>query len=377
VPGVAGPAALSARVLTRAELGRALLARNLLLERASPGPAEAVGHLVAVQAQEPQEPYVGLWSRVAGFDPDAASRLLDERALVRTHLMRRTVHLVTSGDALGLRALHQPMLDQRGRPALGTVPQDVDLDEVRAMTRERLHAAPLRMGEVAREVATRFPGLETAYLASWLQTALPLVQVPPRGRWREDGPAACTTFEAWLGADPEPLEGEAVVERAATLVLRYLAAFGPAATADVRAWCGVAGLPAAVKRLAPDLVTYRDERGRTLIDLPGAPLPDARVPAPPRFLPAFDNAVLGYDDRSRVIDDEHRPLSVAGARYLLVDGRVAATWTTAVADDRTTLAVTALGAPVRSPEVEAEAEELVAFLAPPGTATTVRWLSGS
>lgn len=371
MPGVAGPAALTP--LTREQLNRALPARNLLLERADLGPAEAVAHLVAVQAQEPQEPYVGLWSRLDGFDPHEASRLLDERVLVRTHLMRRTVHLVTAADALGLRALHQPVLDQRGRPALGTVPPDVDLDEVRAVARAPLHEHPRRMGEVAREVAARFPGLETAYLASWLQTALPLVQVPPRGRWREDGPAACTTFRAWLGADPEPLEGEAVVERAASMVLRYLAAFGPAATADVRAWCGVAGLPAAVKRLAPDLVTFRDERGRTMLDLPGAPLPDGAVPAPPRFLPAFDNAVLGYDDRTRVIDDEHRPLSVAGARYLLVDGRVAATWTTVADGDRLVLRIRSLGAPVRSPEVEDEAERLLALLVPPGGTGVLDW----
>ncbi len=322
---------------------------------------------MAVQAQEPQEPYVGLWSRSAPFDPAAASRLLDDRVLVRTHLMRRTVHLVTGADALGLRTLHQPMLEQRGRPALGEVPQDVDLDEVRAMTRERLHAQPSRMGDVAREVATRFPGLRTAYLASWLQTTLPLVQVPPRGRWRVDGPAACTTYEAWLGSDPEPLEGEALVERAASMVRRYLAAFGPASSSDVRAWCGVAGLPAAVARLRPDLVTYRDERGRTLIDLPGAPLPDPGEPAPPRFLPAFDNAVLGYDDRSRVIDDEHKHLSVAGARYLLVDGRVAATWTWTTGEDGTVLAVTPLAGPVRSPAVEDEAERLLGLVSPDGS----------
>lgn len=371
MPRLAGPAALT--TLTREQLNRALLARNLLLERATLGPAEAVAHLVAVQAQEPQEPYVGLWSRLEGFDPDEASRLLDERVLVRTHLLRRTVHLVTAADALSLRALHQPMLDQRGRPALGVVPEGTDLEALKAAARTLLHAGPRRMRETAREVAPAFPGLDTSYLGDWLATSLALVQVPPRGRWREDGPAACTTYEAWLGTDPEPLEGEAVVERAASLVLRYLAAFGPAATADVRAWCGVAGLPAAVKRLAPDLVTHRDERGRTLLDLPGAPLPDGDVPAPPRFLPAFDNAVLGYDDRTRVIDDAHKHLSVAGARYLLVDGRVAATWTTAVDGGRLVLGVRSLGAPVRSPEVEDEAERILALLVPPGGTGVLDW----
>jgi hypothetical protein len=110
------------------------------------------------------------------------------------------------------------------------------------------------------------------------------------------------------------------------VVKRYLAAFGPAATADLRAWSGLAGLPAAVKAVRGELVAFRDERGRELLDLPDAPRPDPDTPAPARFLPAFDNAILGYDDRSRIIDDAHRGLSVAGERVVLVDGRVAATW---------------------------------------------------
>jgi hypothetical protein len=110
------------------------------------------------------------------------------------------------------------------------------------------------------------------------------------------------------------------------LVRRYLAAFGPAATADLRAWCGLAGLPAAVAAMREELITFRDERGRELLDLPDAPRPDPDTPAPVRFLPAFDNAILGYHDRGRIIDDAHRGLSVAGARVVLVDGRVGATW---------------------------------------------------
>ncbi|MEK8104725.1 crosslink repair DNA glycosylase YcaQ family protein [Micromonospora sp. M12] len=124
--------------------------------------------------------------------------------------------------------------------------------------------------------------------------------------------------------DPSTTNGADPVGQA--LVRRYLAAFGPAATSDVRAWSGLAGLPAAVTALRDELVTFRDERGRTLIDLPDAPRPDPETPAPVRFLPAFDNAILGYDDRSRIIDDAHRGLSVAGERVVLVDGRVAATW---------------------------------------------------
>ncbi|WP_425567839.1 DNA glycosylase AlkZ-like family protein [Nonomuraea dietziae] len=141
---------------------------------------------------------------------------------------------------------------------------------------------------------------------------------PPRRRRRPGlaGPRHDIDPPAPEGSDPV---GEA-------LVRRYLAAFGPAATADLRAWCGLAGLPAAVAAIREELVTFRDERGRELLDLPDAPRPDPDTPAPVRFLPAFDNAILGYHDRSRIIDDAHRGLSVAGARVVLVDGRVAATW---------------------------------------------------
>ncbi len=141
---------------------------------------------------------------------------------------------------------------------------------------------------------------------------------------------------------------------------RYLAAFGPAASADVRAWCGLTGLPAALAGMRDELVTFRDEHGRELIDLPDAPRPDPDTPAPVRFLPAFDNAILGYHDRRRIIDDAHRGLSVAGARVVLVDGRVAATWTV----EADTVVVTPLHrlAPADRTAVAEQGRELAAFL---------------
>ena len=190
---------------------------------------------------------------------------------------------------------------------------------------------------------------------------MPLVQVPPRGVWGRTGPAANTRIGAWLGREPEdpPPAADA-------LVLRYLAAFGPAATADVRAWSRLAGLRPVVERLRPRLRTFRDERGRELLDVEDAPLPDPDTPAPPRFLPAFDNAVLGYDDRSRIIDPAHRGLSVSGARFVLVDGRVAATLFVAREGDTATLpGRDAPGArSVRADTVADEGDRLLAFVAP-------------
>jgi hypothetical protein len=207
--------------------------------------------------------------------------------------MRRTMHLVTAQDCLGLRALHQPMLEQRMRGVLRTRLVGVDEKELADAGRPVFEHAPMTLGEAGRAVGSRWPHVAARELGDALSTLVTLVQVPPRGLWRQVGPARATTVSAWLGSEvvnPAP--------DADALVLRYLAAFGPATTSDIRAWSGLGGLPAAVNRLRAGLVTFRDERGRTLIDIPDAPLPDPETPAPPRFLPAFDNAVLGYHDRS-------------------------------------------------------------------------------
>ncbi|MCO1656220.1 winged helix DNA-binding domain-containing protein [Pseudonocardia humida] len=356
-------------VIGTRELNRALLARQLLLDRHDMSAVDAVRHLVGVQAQEPLEPYAGLWSRLRGFVPAELVELLEGRRAVRTLLMRRTLHLVTAEDAVGLRALHQPMLEQRVMAVLRARLPGVDLAELRAAGTPLFAERPRTLTDVARAVAGRWPGVAPRDLGDALSSVVPLVQVPPRGVWGASGPAANTTIEAWLGR-PVAAAGNPGAGRAEDLVLRYLAAFGPAASADVRAWSGLTGLPAAIARLRPELEVLRDGRGRELLDLPGAPRPDPDVPAPPRFLPAFDNAVLGYDDRTRVIDDRHRGLSVGGARFLLVDGRVAATWTTEpaqptrAADDPPVLRISAL-VPITGADRDAVVEEgagLLAFL---------------
>jgi hypothetical protein len=316
-------------VLDARALNRATLARQLLLERADLPVLDAVAHLGGLQAQEPQEPFVGLWSRLHAFAPSALSDLLTGRRVVRTPLMRRTVHLLTAEDVLAWRARHDTMLRQR---VLGTYRREldgVDLDELAAAGRAVMaDDEPRSMTELARALADRWPTPGPRPLGEMLVAALiPMAQLPPRGLWRTKAGARYTVLSSWLGReiDPAPPDGADPVGEA--LVRRYLAAFGPAATADLRAWCGLTRLPAAVAALREELVTFRDERGRELIDLPDAPRPDPDTPAPARFLPAFDNAILGYHDRGRIVDDAHRGLSMAGERAVLVDGRVAATWT--------------------------------------------------
>ncbi|MFI6734962.1 winged helix DNA-binding domain-containing protein [Nonomuraea sp. NPDC050451] len=349
-------------VLDTRTLNRATLARQLLLDRADLPVPDAVAHLCGLQAQEPQEPFVGLWSRLRTFDPAVLSDLLTGRRLVRTILMRRTVHLLTAEDALAWRARHDAMLRQR---MLGTYRREldgVDLDELLAAGRAVMaDGEPRTMGEIGRAVADRWPAPGPRVLGEMLVAALiPMVQLPPRGLWRAKAGVRNALLSSWLGREIDPPAANGSDPVGEALVRRYLAAYGPAASADLRAWCGLAGLPAAVAAVRDELVSFRDERGRELLDLPDAPRPDPDTPAPVRFLPAFDNAILGYHDRGRIIDDAHRGLSVAGARVVLVDGRVAATWTV----EAGTVVVTPLGhlSGADRDAVAEQGRELAAFL---------------
>ncbi|MEU3460712.1 winged helix DNA-binding domain-containing protein [Streptomyces sp. NPDC006733] len=349
-------------VLDARALNRATLARQHLLERSALAVPQAVAHLCGLQAQEPQEPFTGLWSRLAAFAPAHLDDALTGRTVVRTHLMRRTVHLVTADDALAWRARHDTMLRQR---VLGTYRSElagIDVDAVGAAGRAVMaDGQPRTMTELVQALEDRWPGPPRRVLGELLVAALiPMAQLPPRGLWQRTGGVRNLPLSTWLGRDVDPLpaeDGDPVGQR---LLHRYLAAYGPAASADLRAWCGLAGLPAALKAARDELVVFRDERGRELLDLPDAPRPDRDTPAPVRFLPAFDNAILGYHDRSRIIDAAHLGLSVAGHRTVLVDGRVTATWT--VREQQ--LRISPLR-PLTAPEqkaVHTEAQDLATFL---------------
>lgn len=317
----------SMTVLDARALNRATLARQLLLERAELPVREAVAHLCGLQAQEPQEPFVGLWSRLRAFDPAVLDELLVGRRVVRTHLMRRTVHLLTADDAVAWRARHDAMLRQRVLGVYRRELDGVDLDALAAAGREVLaDGEPRSTREIVEALADRWPGVAARALGEMVVAVVPVVQRPPRGLWRTSAGVRHVLLSSWVGREVDPLVGDGSDPVGKSLVRRYLAAFGPAASADLRAWCGLAGLPAAVASIREELVVFRDERGRELLDLPGAPRPGPDTPAPVRFLPAFDNALLGYRDRGRIVDDVHRGLSVAGERVVLVDGRVAATW---------------------------------------------------
>lgn len=348
-------------VLDTRALNRATLARQLLLERSGTPTLDAVAHLGGLQAQEPQEPFFGLWSRLRAFDPAELSDHLVQRRVVRTHLMRRTVHLVTADDALAWRARHDAMLRQRVFGVYRSELDGTDLEELAAAGRALLaDGEPRSMTQLARELAERWPEPGPRALGEMLMAVVPMVQLPPRGLWRTKAGVRNVPLTSWLEREIAPVSSDGSDPVGQALLRRYLAAFGPAASADLRAWCGLAGLPAAVAAVREELITFRDERGRELLDLPDAPRPDPDTPAPVRFLPAFDNAILGYHDRTRIIDDAHRGLSVAGARVVLVDGRVAATWTA----DAGTVTVTPLVRFSRAERtaVTEEGEALASFL---------------
>ena len=313
-------------VLSHRALGRAALARQLLLHRTAMPAVEAVEHLVGMQAQLPLNPYLGLWSRLDGFRPEELSGLLVERRVVRVVVMRATLHLVTADDCLVLRPLTQPVLDRelaRHRD-YGPAVRAADLEPVLGFARGLLAERPLTGRELRAALEKRFPGDDAAALAYACRNLLALVQVPPRGVWGRTSQVTSTTAESWLG---RPLASDPSID---DVVLRYLAAFGPAAVADVAAWSGLTGLREVLERLRPRLRTFADERGRELFDLPEAPRPDPETPAPARFLPEYDNLLLSHADRSRFVfeDPRKRPPAPDGPvrGTVLHDGSLCGTW---------------------------------------------------
>ena len=350
---------MTTRLDTRA-LNRATLARQFLLDRVDSSVRDTVAHLGGLQAQEPQEPYTGLWSRLRAFEPAQLSEPLTQRSLVRLHLMRRTVHLMTADDARSWRPRHHALLCQRSIAVYRTELAGVDLDTVTAQASDLMaDGVPRTLGEVGRALSAHWPGVPPRVLGEIVVAGVvPAVQLPPRGVWRSTAGARYLPLTTWIPGEAPPGSPDA------DLIRRYLRAYGPAATADLRAWCGLSGLPSSVAALRGELVEFRDDRGRRLLDLADAPRPDPGTPAPVRFLPAFDNAVLGYHDRTRIIADEHRGLSVTGARFVLVDGRVAATWTSTATGPVTVTPLRPLTR-TETTAVADEAERLTAFLSHP------------
>jgi hypothetical protein len=335
------------RTLTRRELNRATLARQLLLERARVSVPRAVERLCALQAQSAPEAYLGLWTRVAGFRKERLTAALERRLVVRATLFRITLHFVSAADHPAFAAVvHKRWSD-------GLLDEGIPVDELA----RRIDRLASEGTFTYRDAATVAPELGERPFR--VRCVTPLVHVPPSGTWGHSR-VRLTTAERWL-ARPAPPSTEA----STLLVRRYLGAFGPATRQDLLKFSGlrVADVDPGLEALAPRLRRFRDGQGRELVDLQRAPRPDPARPAPVRFLPRWDALLLSHADRTRVLPQEYTSAVITGGWVhptFLVDGVVAGRW----ADDGGKVSLEPFAPLPRSVrrEVEDEAARLEAFL---------------
>jgi hypothetical protein len=343
------------RTLTRPELTAALAARQGLIERHHLSAAEAIRRLTPLQGQHPPAPYIALAARLEGFAREDLEAAVAERSVVKTTLMRQTLHLAAADEypAYAQLARQARMRTWRKRYA--------QLDEAQVAAELGAWLAEPRTNEEIRARAGRYEGVTNdQWSPIWFaRILLPLVQLPPAGHWND-------RRRATFVIDPRPLPDPA---DAATLVLaRYLAAFGPASRRDVAAWAGVAQRDFADAWPRLETVSSRDEGGTELFDLPGQPLPPASTPLPVRFLAHWDQALLAHADRERIFAPEVQALklTLSGEPPVTVDGRVAASWKVERAGDAVRLTVspqTEIRRAARA-EIRAEAQRTARFCEP-------------
>ena len=355
---------MDARLIGRRALNRALLQRQMLLRRADIGVAPALEHLVGMQAQIPNSPYVGLWSRLDGFEPEQLAKMIEARRAVRIALMRSTIHLVTARDCLRLRPVIAPVLERMFSPggSWGKLLAGLDPHEIVSAGITLLRDRPRGHKELATALQERWPDRDGHALAYVMRNYATLVQIPPRGVWGKAGRPVLAPAEDWLG---KPLRTETKPDET---IVRYLRAFGPATPADFRRWSGLTGVGDAFERVKKKLRSLPTDDGRELLDVEDGALPDAETPAPPRFLPEFDNVLIGYADRTRIIPPEHfdRVTKSLGKPVLLVDGTTAAFWRVERKRDSAALVIepfVPIGKRDRS-AIEREGAELLRFVAP-------------
>ena len=333
-------------------LNRALLARQLLLERASMSIEEAVEQVGGLQTQYAPSGYVGLWTRLSGFERDAFTRALDERSVIQATLMRVTIHVVSRREywryALGVRSARRDQWRRTFGRATGV--GEPELAAAADRLRASLADGPRDVKELG-DLAKGFVGTH----GLWVD----LVRVPPAGTWERRRADRLGLAEGWVGP-PDATEAEGLVH----LVRAYLRAFGPGSWGDIASWAGISVTAAKAAGAGLDLRRFRDEGGRELIDLPDLPLPDPETPAPVRFLPHWDANLLVHARRAGVLPEPFRPRVFStknpfSVGTYLVDGAVAGAWS--LRDGRIVLdPFIDVGAGVRR-EIEQEREALEAF----------------
>ena len=304
------------RILTRKELTAALAERQCLRERVRLDPTEAIRRLTPLQAQDPPAPYIALAARLDGFERAELEAAIDARTVVKTTIMRLTLHLVTAAEYPAYHRLSTCVRMRRWRKEFAHLDEEQVVEEL-----GRWLEQPRTNAEIRDHLHARYDGVaETEWGPIWFaRNVLPLVQLPPAGHWKDPRRSSFVV-------DRRPLPTE---EDAAALVLqRYLTAFGPASRRDMASWAGAAqrDFTSGLERLTT--VSYRDEEDVELFDLPDAPLPPAGTKLPVRFLSRWEQPLLAYADRDRIIPPELRPLklTLSGDQTITVDGRVAASW---------------------------------------------------
>jgi hypothetical protein len=311
------------RVLSTRELNRALLARQLLLERSSLPLEDALEQVAGLQAQYAPSPYIGLWSRLRDFRRDQLTRALEDRRAVQATVMRSTIHVVSAADYPPFtEAIRRARRDWWTRVARGAL-EGVDLETAAGLVRERLAAGPARQAELVKLLTDKgYPRVVWNGIGLWVD----MVRVPPSGTWERRRADLYGLATDWLG--PWKVEEADAVEH---LVRRYLAGFGPASLADLGSW---AAMPLTPLRPVLERVgarRFRDGQGTELFDLPDAPLPGPGTPAPSRFLSTWDANLLVHARRTQLLPERHRSRifhvrAPHSFPTFLVDGAVAGTW---------------------------------------------------
>lgn len=356
--------------MTRRELNRATLARQMLLVREKRPLVKAIEGLFALQAQLARPPFTGLWSRLENFARADLANAVKARTVVRGTSMRGTIHLMTAADFLKYRGCLQPSLDAGMRAILKERAETLDTPRLLAVAGAYLQQ-PHNFEEVRDHLVAKFPGGDERAMGYATRMGVPLVQVPTSDVWAYPAQADFVSAETWLG---KPI---AACGALGPLVVRYLAAYGPATVKDAQAWSGLPNLEPAFASLGSKLITVPGPKGEPLYDLPDAPRPDGDTPAPVRFLPEWDGAIVTRAD-DRIVATADRPrVFLPGLRVaalVLVDGSAAASWKVSATASKATLQIesfTTWPAAIRR-AVSTEGEALLRFVEPQAKAFDVK-----
>jgi len=349
---------MSEPILTQRALNRALLARQLLLERSTMSLTDVLGQVGGLQTQYAPAGYIGLWSRLEGFERPMLTRALEERRATQATMMRATIHVVSAADywpmTVGVRRIRREWFANVGRGAISAL----DMDAAATATREELADGPLRFTELTERLVAR--GFDPQ-AAKWVGAWIDLVRVPPFGTWERRRADLYGLAETWLGPPPDDLGEDQGIE---LLIRRYLGAFGPAAVKDIASWMGMNVGQMRHVADAMDLRAFRDEAGKPLVDLPDAPLPHPDTPLPPRFIAVWDAMLLVHARRTGVLPEALRPLifntkTPHSHNTFLLDGQVAGTWR--FEDGDVSLASLRVLSHAEERELDEEAQRLAAF----------------